>query len=570
MLDLLETRLGLGGEWPAQPIRVIQYQQCLVAADNAKRFYSRSLNVDALAVSRVLLRWRDEWVSAGWDGFSADADSQRIQDMAAVEVLACDRLGKGMSDRLRTVIQSLETRNPGIDEVRLIDAIEQLPPVWQQLFSKLPCVLATIDTWDGITAEAATDLGALQHALLTNTRVSFKGDGSFFVMEADSEHTLSLGIVGAFTGPDPWPLESTTVISGKGGVVLDEGLRSADLPVSGRTSRSLWRPASQVLPLALSLVWKPLDPHRLLEFLTHPVCPVRQPLRSRLARVAANTPGIGGADWDQTIDKARTEAIAKADGDLKAGRTIDDMVDRWLGLPRFDPDIGAPVAMLAEHCARVARWAAGRANLQDLSDAHRTTFLIAQRQASAAAEAIDEVAKGDNETLTRLQLERLIEEVMATGAERPDLEAECGHVHVVGQAGAVINPIDRILWWDFSAPVLPRKWPWSPAELSELQRHGANLPSVDALLQFMARTWLRPVMAARRQLILVMPRRRGVKPRYITHSGIRSLPCYPKENRFPRSITIGYWKVVSSTRGCLQDWHLCHIGDCRLNSAGGS
>ena len=62
MLGLLETRLGLSGEWPAQPIRVIQYQQCLEAADNAERFYSRSLNIDALAVAKVLLRWRDEWV----------------------------------------------------------------------------------------------------------------------------------------------------------------------------------------------------------------------------------------------------------------------------------------------------------------------------------------------------------------------------------------------------------------------------------------------------------------------------------------------------------------------------
>ena len=512
MLDLLETRLGLSGEWRAQPIRVIQYQQCLESADNAERFYSQSLSIDALAVAKVLLGWRDEWIAAGWDGSAADADSQRIQDMAAVEALARDRLGKGISDRLRTVTQSLESRDPGIDEVKLVDAIEQLPPAWLEFFNKLPCVPATVDAWDGVTAEVDTDLGAFQQALLTNTNVSFQGDGSFFVMEADSEHTLSLGLVGGFTGPDPWPRDSTTIITGKGGAALDEGLRSADLPISGRTNHSLWRPASQVLPLALSLVWKPLDPHRLLEFLTHPVCPVRQPLRSRLARVVANTSGIGGADWSRTIDEARTEAIENAEGESKAGHMIDEMVDSWLVLTRFDPDTGAPMPVLAEHCARVARWAAGRANLPDISEAQRSSFLIAQRQATAAAEAIDEVAKSDDEHLPRLQLERLIEEVMATGSGRPDIEAECGHVHVVGQAAATISPVDRVLWWDFSAPDLPRKWPWSPVELSQLQSHGVNLPSVDELLQFMARTWLRPVMAATRQLILVMPRRRGGKP----------------------------------------------------------
>ena len=88
MLDLLETRLGLSGEWPVQPIPVIQYQRCLVEADNAERFYLRSLSIDALAVAKTLLRWRDECVAAGWNGSAADTDSQRIQDMAAVETLA--------------------------------------------------------------------------------------------------------------------------------------------------------------------------------------------------------------------------------------------------------------------------------------------------------------------------------------------------------------------------------------------------------------------------------------------------------------------------------------------------
>jgi len=82
-------------------------------------------------------------------------------------------------------------------------------------------------------------------------------------------------------------------------------------------------------------------------------------------------------------------------------------------------------------------------------------------------------------------------------------------VHVIGEAGAVIKTVDRVVWWDFSAPVLPQKWPWSPDEIAQLQHHGVNLPSVDDLLQSLARTWLRPVMAAGQQLILVMPRRRG-------------------------------------------------------------
>jgi len=509
MLDLLETRLGLGGQWPAQPLRVIQYQRYLVSADNAKRFYSRSLQVDPLAVAKVLLRWRDEWIEAGWDGSATESDSQRIRDMAGVEVLAGEHLGKELADRLRVVIRTLDTRAPGIECVRLVEALDQLPPVWQELFSKLPVRSETVDSWDGAIAAAGTDLAVLQQALLTNTQASFKGDGSFFVMKADSGHTLSQGIAGAFLGPQAWSAASTTVIAGMGGALLDEGLHAADLPISGRTNSSLWRPASQVLSLALSLLWLPLDPHRLLEFLTHPVCPVRQSLRSRLATVVANTPGIGGEDWNRTIAEARDAAIAKAEGDPKAGQAIDEIIHTWLAPKRFDPEGGAPVDALAEQCARVSRWAAGRANLTDLSEAQRTSFLIAQQQASAARTAIEELAKGGNGTLSRLQLDRLVEEVMASGSRRPDLSAECGHVHVIAEAGAAINPVDRMVWWDFSAPALPQKWPWSPDEIAQLRCHGVNLPSVDHLLQSLASTWLRPLMNARQQLILVMPRRRG-------------------------------------------------------------
>lgn len=87
--------------------------------------------------------------------------------------------------------------------MKLVDAIEQLPPVWRELFNKLPFMPATVDAWDGVTAEVNSDLAVLQHALLTNKSASFLGDGSFFVLEADSEHTLSLGLVGASTGSDP-------------------------------------------------------------------------------------------------------------------------------------------------------------------------------------------------------------------------------------------------------------------------------------------------------------------------------------------------------------------------------
>ena len=513
LLDLLETRLGLGSEWPVQPLRIAQYQQCLVdaisATKNTKTFYSNSLLADALAVAETLLGWRDELLTAGWDGTADASDSIRLQDMARVEKVARKQLAAGNADRLQFVIDALRDRHPGIDEVWLVDPLEALPPLWRRLLFRLPLTQGSVSAWSGATAQAGSDLAALQHALLSNSPVSFQGDGSFFVIKSDSEYVLSRAIGASFNAPNAWASGSTTVIVGQRGAALDAGLRSVDLPISGRSKKSPWRPAAQVLRMALGLLWQPLDSQRLLEFLTHTLCPLPQPLCSRLAKVVANSPGIGGQDWNRVIDTACTAAIEKADGDRDAAKMIDEQLQTWLLFPRFDPVAGAPVAVLAEHCARVAHWAAMRVDHADIEAAQRASFSAAQKEADTAVEVIGEIARGGLEFMTKLQFDRLIEQVSAAGAKRPDVVAECGQVHATVDAAAVIGPVERVVWWDFSAPALPGKWPWTPAEIEQLRTHGAGLPTVDSMLQFTAGSWLRPVMAATRQLVLVMPQRKG-------------------------------------------------------------
>lgn len=532
LLDLLETRLGLAGVRPPQALRAVQYRHCLEGADDGARFYSQSFRVDALAVAQTLLHWRDEWIAAGWDGTASVSDSPRLRDLADCEVLARDALGSGFGDRLRAVIEALGRRDSGIDEVRVVDPLDDLPPVWRRVLDRLPVVKGETSRFDDLAAAAGSDLGRLQQALLTNAPVSFQGDGSFFVLVADSEQTLSRGIAGALREPGGWPAGETTVVTGQRAAVLDQGLAQVDLPVTGQTVSTPWRPAPQVLRLALSLLWKPLDPHRLLEFLTHPVCPVRQPLRSRLAAVVAEAPGIGGAEWRRVIAQARSQAIAKADGDARAGQAAGEEVATWLEVSGFDPAAGAPVGILVEQCRRVSRWAGTRASALEPDDPHRPPLLTAQAEAMSAAAAIGELDTGGTSALSRFQLERLIDHVTAGGSTRPDVAAECGHVHAVTHPGAVIEAVPRVVWWDFSAPPLPRGWPWGQAERAQLREHGAELASVDGMLQLEAHAWLRPVMSARRQLVLVMPRWLG-KEAAAAHPLWDPITALAKEGRPP-------------------------------------
>ncbi|MGI9334342.1 MAG: PD-(D/E)XK nuclease family protein [Gammaproteobacteria bacterium] len=509
LLGLLETRLGLGGVWQPHPVRVAQYRRCLAAADKGGRFYAVSFEIDALAVAETLLGWRDDWIAAGWDRTAHASDSARLRDLAEVEVHAGDGLDAGFADRLQAVTAALSSRNPGIEVVRLLDPLDHLPPMWQRVLETLPARKELLAR-HGAAEPAGNNLAALQAALVSNTPCSLRPeDSSVLMLTADSEQTLATAVANALASPGGWSVSGTTAIVGQRGAVLDQALGAAGLPRAGQSDSTTARPALQVLGMALSLLWTPLDPRLLLEFLAHPVCPVRQPLRSWLAQVVAETPGIGGEIWRGVIEKARERAVAKPNGEKSAGRVIDEQVAQWLEVQRFNAGEGAPTTALAEHCAHVASWAGMQANSLEEEDARRLPYFSAQAQASSAAAALDELARGGVERCSRLQLDRLVDQVTSGGSSRPDVDSKCGHMHTVAHAGAVHEDVARLLWWDFSPPGSARRWPWTPREIAELGDHGASLASIDKMRQLEARAWLRPVLAAREQLVLALPRRRG-------------------------------------------------------------
>ena len=140
--------------------------------------------------------------------------------------------------------------------------------------------------------------------------------------QAESETTLARALADQ-RGTAEWANEPATIVTGGRGHRLDDGFRAVDQAITGAAALSRWRPAAQVLSLALALLWKPMNPHRLLELLTHPVCPLRQPLRGRLANAVAAAPGIGGEAWNRAVEEARARAVDAAGGDRAASEQID-------------------------------------------------------------------------------------------------------------------------------------------------------------------------------------------------------------------------------------------------------
>jgi hypothetical protein len=73
---------------------------------------------------------------------------------------------------------------------------------------------------------------------------------------------------------------------------------------------------------------------------------------------------------------------------------------------------------------------------------------------------------------------------------------------------AVIEPADNVVWWDFSKPTATACLPWTEAEQKQLAAHGGRFPAPEVVAAQTNACWIRPLMAARRKLILAVPRQR--------------------------------------------------------------
>ncbi|MGB5618740.1 MAG: PD-(D/E)XK nuclease family protein, partial [Desulfobacterales bacterium] len=508
MLAILETQLGLTIPEMSTAKRLVQYHACLNRLNSPERFYNKSYGADALSVTRTLLGWRDQWYEDGWTGtFDGKIDS-RLKDLAEVEAEARDILAPCIGQRLQAVIEVLQKRKTQIEKVELVDAFADLPYLWQQVVAQLGYTQLDVNGRKP-AANDDSDLGRLQRALWKlNTNegekpknIDLKGDGSVVVLTARSkavsarllaEHIQSLESIAR-----------VAVLTGKNGADFDDALESIDAARCGLQNRYQRRPALQVLPLALHLLWEPLDPGALLQFLTHPVGPLPARVRRRLAKAVSESPGVGGRSWQEAIAKIReTEKEKRGAGGEEIKKLLGE-IDYWLTSPRYDTEKGAPLTEFAGRCERVAAWLTTMLWASEETP-EQALFAQAHHQAVDLCEALDYMCAQGQELIDRHQLNRLVDQVAGAGGSLSDRFAEMLHVPAADNPAVFTSEWEEIIWWDFSMPELPHGYPWTKTELSALENSGVHLQYPDDRLNYLAGTWLRPVMSARKRLIFVL------------------------------------------------------------------
>ena len=523
LLRDLELRLGLPPVLEAASVRVPRWATRIQSLANPRAFYAASFAVDSIGTAETLLAWRDTLVEAGWNSDAIPGGGDRLDALVAIERHDLEPLPAGNADRLVCVERELAGGRDRIyDQVTLVEERGVWSHRWQQIFRLLEARGTTLQIVepDLPGANAGSDLELLQRLLRANATVktlgmsgAVRGDGSLLLLRGETPTELG-ELTAAFLAASP--AKDALVVRCVDAAPLESALDRHGLALQGHKSPSTWRPAAQILPLAIELAFEPRDPYRVLELLTLPVGPFRGTLGAMLAKAVARQPGIGGQEWlrrktdaervlrerhdtfQQTQGKSAADAakLAEAHATARMQRVTD-----WLEIPGAGAE-GATRVRLLEITARVRAWLQPQAAPDARSP---DTYRAAYGQAKAFTEAL---TNHHADHLSREEAQHLFDSV-ARSENRHDLFVEqAGRQPHVTHPAAVLAAASTVIFWNFVAGTerRPRAIPWNGAELRALSGAGVHFVEPVRLLAVEADAWRRGVLAARERVVFVVPR----------------------------------------------------------------
>lgn len=489
-LELLETHLGLVRPETPTAERVACYLGHLRRWDNQERFYTESLRTDSVGTAAKLLEWRDEWCMGGWNGTTHPDSPRRILELALVEQSAHEDIAPGEADRLATIAAAMVSQSVAIESVRLVDPLESYPWAWRQVLRHLP-----VSQWEA-SPQGEGQLRALQELALdavtrgtVEDRLSPITDGSVLLVQAASRETAESWLSSVCTLNQAERL----IICEAQGDSLDATLAATGTPACGFSNFSSLRPSLQALSLALETCWSPVNVSGLIEFLSHPIGPFSRGARSRLARAVVKQPGIGSEAWWAAKDEV---------GAMENGADILEEIAFWLEGERWTREEGVPVDALVDRTRRVLKALSRRVSDDDFRTAALAPGI---EQCSAVLASLEQLKRQGLERLIPRQLEQLISQATDGGTPCPTSVAQVGCMRSTTLPSACIETADEVIWWMPSTPNLPRPLPWSETETEALTELGVEVRNPHRELVSLARQWLRPLLAAKKRFLLVLP-----------------------------------------------------------------
>ncbi len=496
-LSQLELYLGLSARRPSKLQRVIHFRKALKQLDNGRRFYSRSMRVDDFGVASELLEWRDELSLRGWNGtFHTTPPSGKLTDLTDVEAVLRDTdFPPGNGERLAAVADALQRLRTPIASIELLEPLERHPLRWQQVIGFFPWRLRK--SFESPGAPVGSALHALQRRLLLPESSlapgDEKSDDSLNVVTADTPLTAASHIAQELHSKRG----DLLLIDGGEGGILDKVLEAEGYPRQALQDDDRNRPVLQLLPILLRLRRTPLDVEALLDFLTLPeqLSPLDPVLSERLARAVAGSPGTGGRAWLKILTEYR-------DGNGAAAREAVDELHRWIDGDRAGHEEPLPLREL-KACAEKVRDFFSRKKHESEPVDVRALCSIGFDQASVFGAAADTLLEQGERELGAYQIDQLLAQA-SSGLKSPE-QREAGSVPDTSHPGTVGEPFSHVIWWWAAAPPVEKGAPWSTGERLFLDNEGIPFPSEEQALAWQATDWLRPLLAAKKSCLLVLP-----------------------------------------------------------------
>lgn len=516
LLRDLELRLGLPPVVESVSARIPSWSSRIKSLGDESAFYARSFGVDELGTTETLLAWRDDLIAAGWDGAPIPGGGERLDALARLESHPPLQVVLGDAERLVRAERALErARALPYVSLSLMESPELWPGRWRRIFALLEArgVAFTRFAPEHPGAPPESDLGRLQAHVRGGAAGPIRGDGSLLVMRGDTPGDLA-ELLAAWLAAERDAEGSSCVVRCCDAESLDAALERHGLPPQGCAGESAWRPAMQVLPLAVELAFAPRDPFRMLELLTLPLGPFRGTLGARLARAVSRQPGTGGKEWERQkqnaflrmhakrVAREQAEGRSEAEAEAAARAHVDASAERlatWLEGSTLNPSAASRASIVAV-TERVRAWLQGR-----LRGGDATIYGAAYAQAVAF---LDALAHDTREVLSLEEVRQLLDRYARSEQRHERTTEAAGRVAHVSHPSGLLAPSDRVHLWGFVAGVerRPIRSPWNAAERAALRAAGVSFVDPSAYLRAEADAWRRAILAARERVLLFIPR----------------------------------------------------------------
>lgn len=472
LLGGLESQLGLTRASLGAGVRVGEAHRAL---SERAGFWSRSMEADALATAHELLRWYDTLRLHGWRGEGGLRLSALWQALAPVS--------EGVAQRIEAVLARLQVVTDVRFDVRRFDAAP-LPKSWSALLRACADREAKVEL---PVASQAPVLAAAQHPGF----VPDEGSEALQLIRPYGPVVAAEAIAVALATERRVP---TVIIGSSPG--LDAALHRHGLPVTGASQTPHDNVLGELLPLMIELTLKPADPGRAFELLALRQGPIRADVARALRHALERWPAVGSPEWTAALDRALSELETDEERSQARAR-----VKAVFGGDASDSE-HVPATMLLQRAGWLRELLVGRLRAEgDTPGGARLRAALTQIDTFTNL-----VGSAASTELHMTQVRRFLEEARAGMATASAFDAEAGF-HVVSNPGAVVAPVSRIIWWDYtrSSGTVPRPLPLTPDEWRALEAAGVVFPTIAELTAQRARAFRRPFALAEQSLWLVSP-----------------------------------------------------------------